>query len=121
MSWMPCVNTTAQCRTEPPENLYPIRSTWSTGYRQSVKHRGARRSANSERRAHAGSVDVVERSVALLLQQSRVAAHMSQSELGDAANIPVSTVKSIERGDLRFPRKKILETLGGVLGVSLDI
>lgn len=63
---------------------------------------------------------VVDRGVGLLLQQSRVASQMSQGELSKAAGIPIKTVKAIERGELRFPQKKILESLGAVLGVSLS-
>lgn len=117
MNWMPSSRVTMEPLTVPPVNLYPIHATWSTGHHA----QGPRARAVGAADATGRPAPVARRSVAILLQQSRVAAHLSQQELAAAASIPVKTIRGIESGELLFPRRKITETLSKCLGVDLNI
>jgi ribosome-binding protein aMBF1 (putative translation factor) len=116
MNWMPSSRVVMVPLMIPPDNLYPIHATWSTGHHIQGPYSRAAGAADMTSRP----APVARRSVAILLQQSRVAAHMSQKELATAASVPVRTIRDIESGELLFPRRKITETLSKCLGVDLN-
>ena len=59
------------------------------------------------------------RNLALLLQQARVGAHMSQRDLAKSINKPIKCISEIESGGNLFPPRSLLRSLSNVLGVDL--
>jgi FMN phosphatase YigB (HAD superfamily)/DNA-binding XRE family transcriptional regulator len=63
---------------------------------------------------------VDEKSLGLRLQQARKAAHLTQQELCERANLAYSTLAKIERGAIKSPSIFTIQNIAGVLGLSLD-
>ncbi len=61
-----------------------------------------------------------EKGLGLTLQRARQAAHLTQQQLCQKAELSYSTLAKIERGAIKAPSIFTIQTIANVLGVSLD-
>jgi len=96
-----------------PVHLCAVRDTWV------VATRAPRAAAARAGPPPAPRRGLAERDIGLLLQQARVAAHLSQADLADLASVPVEAIRAIEKHELRFPQGRLLARMSASLGVDL--